>query len=283
MLFDFDDILIEPEIHTSISSKTSIDVLDGNNMLPIITLPMDTPGNKNNSKLYNDYLIYYALLKPEDLPKKVSIDPRIWVSYGLNEFKSIFIDNLIEIKPKDKVYALIYLTNGHVKALKELIISAKKIYGDSLVLMAGNCAHPLTFLSLSQAGTDYVIISGDLRTSHTGIGYPMGSLIHECSKYQIERELDSKIVAYKGFKDYSDVIKALALGADYIMLGSEFDRILGMHPMQKIKYSLSELTSNFKDNLRTAMKYTDCSTIGEFIGKVKFNHISKNSFERFVK
>jgi hypothetical protein len=31
------------------------------------------------------------------------------------------------------------------------------------------------------------------------------------------------------------------------------------------------------------MSYTDCLTIGEFIGKVRFNKISKNSMERFNK
>ena len=31
------------------------------------------------------------------------------------------------------------------------------------------------------------------------------------------------------------------------------------------------------------MSYTDCLTIGEFIGKVNFNKISKNSMERYSK
>ena len=41
--------------------------------------------------------------------------------------------------------------------------------------------------------------------------------------------------------------------------------------------------SNFEDYLKTAMSYTDCFTIGEFIGKVRFNHITRNALERFTK
>jgi GMP reductase len=36
----------------------------------------------------------------------------------------------------------------------------------------------------------------------------------------------SKIVADGGFREYSDIIKALALGADYVMLGSILNKCL---------------------------------------------------------
>jgi glutamate synthase domain-containing protein 2 len=61
---------------------------------------------------------------------------------------------------------------------------------------------------------------------HTGVGYPMASLIKEC--YDISCTLDNpaKIVADGGMKDYSDIIKALALGADYVMVGSIFNKAI---------------------------------------------------------
>jgi glutamate synthase domain-containing protein 2 len=54
----------------------------------------------------------------------------------------------------------------------------------------------------------------------------MASLIHEC--YQVSCGLASpaKIVADGGFKSYADIIKALALGADYVMLGSILNKAL---------------------------------------------------------
>lgn len=73
---------------------------------------------------------------------------------------------------------------------------------------------------------------GCLTTQQLGVGYPNASLINEC--YKIKQELiDSgeypnitKIVADGGMKDYSDIIKALALGADYVMIGSILNKAL---------------------------------------------------------
>jgi IMP dehydrogenase/GMP reductase len=97
--------------------------------------------------------------------------------------------------------------------------------------MVGNVANPETYALLSEAGADYVRIgigNGNAcsTTVHTGVGYPMASLIKEC--YDISCTLDNpaKIVADGGMKDYSDIIKALALGADYVMVGSIFNKAI---------------------------------------------------------
>ena len=67
---------------------------------------------------------------------------------------------------------------------------------------------------------------GCLTTVQTGIGYPMASLIESCYKIKIGMDTKTKIVADGGFKKYSDIIKALALGADFVMLGSIFNKSL---------------------------------------------------------
>ena len=54
----------------------------------------------------------------------------------------------------------------------------------------------------------------------------MASLIYEISKLKKEQKLKCKIVADGGFKDYADIIKGLAVGADYIMLGSIFNKAI---------------------------------------------------------
>ena len=67
---------------------------------------------------------------------------------------------------------------------------------------------------------------GCLTTQQTGIGYPMGSLIQETKLIADTLNNPAKIVADGGFKKYADIIKALALGADYVMLGSILNKAL---------------------------------------------------------
>ena len=354
MLFDFDDILIEPELHTSIRSRKNVNIYDEKHMLPLFTAPMDTVVGDENYSKFNEHGIYAMIpRKHETGPLDYSTDYKVWYSYGLDEFKKMFIDNPIVLPPQDKIYALIDIANGHMRLVKDLVESSKAIYGRQLVLMVGNCANPLTYLSLAQSGADYVRMgigngAGCLTTVQTGVGYPMASLIHETAKIQQERNLATKIVADGGFKKYADVIKALALGADYVMLGSIFNKALesvgetyegnkkydswtepgervdqyseytknqflsgkkffkkfrgmstkdvqkslgktdlktseGISRMQNVEYTLEGWTQNFSDYLKSAMSYTDCLNLGEFIGKVRFNKISKNSFDRFHK
>jgi IMP dehydrogenase/GMP reductase len=122
------------------------------------------------------------------------------------------------------------------------------MYGDTMILMVGNVANPNTFQKFCETDVDYVRIGignggGCLTTVQTGIGYPMASLITECHKKRSnlnesinlslffdkkleKKRIKTKIVADGGFKKYSDIIKALALGADYVMLGSIFNKAL---------------------------------------------------------
>lgn len=76
-------------------------------------------------------------------------------------------------------------------------------------------------------GRNNYIVHNCLTTVQTGVGFPMASLIKQC--YDVKKNMNfpkTKIVADGGFKNYSDVIKALGLGADYVMLGSIFNKAL---------------------------------------------------------
>lgn len=80
---------------------------------------------------------------------------------------------------------------------------------------------------------DYVV-HNCITSSNTGIHYPIASLISEIKKIKNsiscnDKTLDSKlpkIIADGGVRNYNDVIKALALGADYVMIGSVLGRLI---------------------------------------------------------
>jgi len=97
--------------------------------------------------------------------------------------------------------------------------------------MVGNVANPKTFQEYCKIGVDMVRIgigngNGCLTTVQTGVGYPMASLIDDCNDIKKHGSCRTELVADGGFKKFSDIIKALALGADYVMLGSVLNKTL---------------------------------------------------------
>ena len=154
------------------------------------------------------------------------------MSYSLTDFDRLFLENTIEIPDGYQVHALIDIANGHMGDLLKSTKESKRKYGKSLVLMVGNIANPDTFYQYALTDVDYVRIGignggGCLTTVQTGVGYPMASLIYECNKLKERNShIKTKIVADGGFKKYADVVKALALGADYVMFGSIFNKSL---------------------------------------------------------
>lgn len=229
MKFDFDDMLIMPAELTGINSRSEIYEFDGMGGLPLFTAPMDTVISEENQRYFKQECINTIIPRKQETEMNPKTSFSGWLAYSLSQFEEAFINY---DQPKDtKHYILIDVANGHMPSVYELTKKAKEKYGESLVLMVGNVANPETYGILSDAGADYVRIGignggGCLTTQQTGIGYPMASLIEETYEVSLHLDNPAKIVADGGFKKYADIIKALALGADYVMLGSILNKAL---------------------------------------------------------
>lgn len=228
---NFDDISLVPARQSTINSRSDISVHYPLGELPFFVAPMDAVVDNKNYKQYTDLGFNVCLPRTDSNKEYFSNTAMIFNSYSLDEFKSKFITNIMEeinISPK---YVLIDVANGHMKKLHDLCIQAKKLWGSHLKLMVGNIANPETYSLLCDIGVDYVrcsIGSGSAckTSSYTGIHYPMVSLIQECREIANKIENPTKIIADGGIKSFADAYKALACGADYVMMGSLFNKIL---------------------------------------------------------
>lgn len=130
-----------------------------------------------------------------------------------------------------------------------------------------NMVHDLTVANDHSYVVNDIIVHNCLTSKQTTIGYPMASLIMECRKEKIKHGLwNTQIVADGGMKDYSDVILALALGADYVMIGSLLNKSLescaDTYLFKRIKINQYSYFAKwlFKNKFKLTKKYRGMST-----------------------
>lgn len=241
--FDFNDILITPAITSKIRSRKEINPFYSvpNKTLPIIVSPMDTVIGLDNWKLFLDKnmtICFPRGVRPQDIKQEDQIllykySDMIFFSYSLEEI--IDVIKALDENPKMDLYhnILIDIANGHMQHLADSVTQLKQ--KTKVKIMVGNIANPETYRVLSLAGADFIRVGigfggGCLTAMNTGVGHSMASLVYECNKIKQQNILlkrrFAKIVADGGFREYSDVIKALALGSDYVMLGSVLNKCL---------------------------------------------------------
>jgi len=248
--FDFNDILITPKRTTKIVSRYKDIDLPLN--LPLITAPMDTVVNLDNYRDFintritvslprtiklSDYYKHFYLVKSEyilTLPR-IEYEDHVIPNVGLQDLDDIF--NYDSYNVLNKIPAIsIDVANGHMEIILEKYVKPIKKINPNIKIMIGNIANPKTYQYYAESKMiDFIRVgigngNGCLTTKQTGVGYPMASLIHETRKIKDSMNLCycnlPAIVADGGMKEYSDIIKAYGLGADYVMLGSLFNKSL---------------------------------------------------------
>lgn len=237
--YSYNDVSIIPAPISTLKHRTEANPFK-NGMLPIFTAPMTSIVNVDNITMYEDNKIIPIL--PRD--KKYDVNVRFdfatqgrWAAFSLDEFKNLFCYDKKSVKIEDKAHVLIDMANGHMENLFEMVKVAKTHYGDKLVVMIGNIANPETYYHATKCGADYVRLNigggdGCVTSTNTGINYPIASLIADTiiEKEKIlfgnPHEKCPYIVADGGIRDFCDVIKALCLGADFVMIGGIFGKKL---------------------------------------------------------
>lgn len=114
--------------------------------------------------------------------------------------------------------------HGHSRGVIDMVKRIKKKFPD-VELVAGNVATAEGTKELILAGVDAVKVGigpGSICTTRvvTGVGVPQITAIYECSKAAAKSGVP--IIADGGIKQTGDIAKAIAAGADSIMIGGLF-------------------------------------------------------------
>ena len=228
----YDDVLLVPQ-YSDIESRSEIDIHAdlGNNLvldMPVISSPMDTISELDMSVAmaytggcsiihrYNtiqEQMDIVRQFKEKSAPGGV-VGAAVGVSDDFMNRASVLMAVGVD-------FLCIDVAHGHHILMERALKSLRDGFGEELHLMAGNVATLDGINDLADWGADSVrcnIGGGSICSTRiqTGHGMPGLQTIIECAK----TDRNVSIIADGGIKNSGDIVKALAAGADAVMVGS---------------------------------------------------------------
>lgn len=318
----YDDISLIPteisRIKSRAETKINCEFLDLNLSLPVISSPMDTVTGIEMAKALTvqgclgilnrfDSSLNEVLTKKTDGVKGVSIA----LNTSLDDIKKLAENGYI---------ICIDTANANNKEVLKKTEEIKK--ASDVKIIVGNIAQGDSLSQLENSGVDAVRVGiggGSVCTTsiQTGIGIGQVSSILDVISKRDEKKLKIKIIADGGIKSPGDIAKAIALGADVVMLGrmlagtretpgevikyadqlwkkyrgsasfgvkmrNEF--IEGEETMIPYKGAVKNVIDGISDGLKSSMSYMNCLSLDELKSKDTFAVLSNSSYlERLPK
>jgi IMP dehydrogenase len=118
-------------------------------------------------------------------------------------------------------FLCIDVAHGHHSKLRDALTSLRTAVGEEIHIMAGNVATLEAFNDLADWGADSIRVGiggGSICSTRiqTGHGMPTLQSVMDCA----QSDRDATLIADGGIRTSGDIVKALAAGADFVMLGS---------------------------------------------------------------
>jgi IMP dehydrogenase len=176
----------------------------------------------NKSGILMGLITYKDILKKRDKPNackdefgRLRVGAAVGVTGDIDERIDALVKAGVDVVTIDTAH-------GHSKGVIDTAARIKKAYPD-LELIVGNIATPEAALALVKAGADAVKVGvgpGSICTTRVvaGVGAPQLSAVYET--YKAIKDTGVPIIADGGIRFSGDIVKALAGGADSVMIGS---------------------------------------------------------------
>ena len=195
--------------------------------IPVVAANMDTTGTfEIANELQKDRLLtclqkFYSV---KDIKKAIQdgMDPyHIAITSGSTEESMELLRRKMAIHEKLQ-YICLDVANGYREDFLQFVRKVRKEFDDKIII-AGNVATREMTEALILAGADIVKVGigpGSVCTTRkvAGVGYPQLSAIMEVRKALVDTDIP--LIADGGIRFTGDIPKAIAAGADSVMLGS---------------------------------------------------------------
>ena len=231
----FDDVLLIPQ-RSNIESRSEINLSTslGNKAfrLPIISSPMDTVTELDMSLTMLRHGGLGIIHRYNSVKQQCQIIRSM--AQTLEETENSSANNLAaaigtgaehihrahQLVEAGARILCIDVAHGHHSLVEKTIKALRDTFGEGVVIIAGNIATAEGYRDLSLWGADAVRVGiggGSICSTRiqTGHGIPTLQSVLDCRD-----AADASIIADGGIKTSGDIVKALAAGADMVMLGS---------------------------------------------------------------
>ncbi len=220
----FDDVLLVPG-YNGIKSRqnvtTTVSISGRSFEIPLISSNMDTiTGLEMANEIANlgGMAILHRFMTIEENVKlfgKIKKKEKVGISIGLGQDG---LDRANALIAEGAEIICVDVAHGHSKEVSRTIKLLRESHKGNVLIIAGNVATYAGADYLAAAGADAIKVgigSGSVCTTRikTGFGVPQMTALHEC------RKVDRVIISDGGTKVPGDAVKALAAGADFVMLG----------------------------------------------------------------
>jgi IMP dehydrogenase/GMP reductase len=237
---------------------------------PVFVSPMTSVVNKENMQEFKNEGFIPILPRNYSFEERIELCQTDWVAFSLQEFVQIYEEKIP--LTKEHMYILIDIANGHIDKLYTYSRKLKERY-QNITLMVGNIAHPNMYWSCCINHIDYVRVGiggGSVCTTsvQTGIHASLVWMIEEINKIKYERKpsFETKVIADGGINTIDRMIKCLALGYDYVMVGKLFAKSDSACGKQRVKITT---TSNDVIYLYEDTKVDFLQLLTEMTGDIK--------------
>ena len=236
---DFDDVLLVPQ-RSRAASRSLVDVKREFKFfhssqewkgIPICSANMDTTGTFNMANSLNEKRCITCLHKHYEINSYIENITDLnysWYSMGIQDSEIKKLQSIVD-RIEDIPNICIDVANGYTDNFVEHCKKIREKFGHRPIIMAGNvCTPEMVHELILHGGVDIVKVGigpGSACTTRlkTGVGYPQLSAIAECS-HAAHGLKNGKgrlglICSDGGCRTSSDVVKAFAAGADFVMIG----------------------------------------------------------------
>ena len=224
----YNDVLLGPQ-YSDIRSRTEVSLsswLSNNEFkIPIIASPMDTISESDMAAamwMEGGLAIVhrYNTIKEQKLhcDKASLMGATVAAAIGTS---GDYLDRATSLYAGGVRILCVDVAHGHHILMKEALTELRQAFGDAVHIMAGNIATLEGYNDLVDWGADSVrcnIGGGSICSTRiqTGHGVPGFHTIIDCAR----SDRNAPIIADGGIRNSGDIVKALAAGADFVMLGS---------------------------------------------------------------